>query len=121
MSKKPNGKRTFTAHFLHNGCFGGEIISDATIEIDERVFGVVNDEWRSSFYPLFTACEIAEHICYNMVVNKLTLSQMDGFAHMFNEYAKITAWPSLDDWDVTATEIIDTLPIPFPRIEPVDD
>jgi len=121
MNEKPNGKRTFTVNFLHNGCFGGEIIDDAMIEIDDRVFAVVNDEWRSSFYPIFTASEIAEHICYNMVINRLPLSGMDGFVHMFNDYAKILKHPNLDDWDVIATEIIDTPAIPFPGIEPVND
>ena len=105
MIMSNNGTKTFEVSFIHNDCSDGGIVDSAFIEIDDRVIAAVNDEWRSSFYNLFTPAEIAAHICYNMVVNRLQLSNMDGFANLFNSYAVVKTWPDLDNWDTVAIEV----------------
>jgi hypothetical protein len=52
----------------------------AILEADQQVFDVVDDEWRRSLYPLHTNEEIAEHVAYNLIVNHIGLSRMDGWA-----------------------------------------
>ncbi len=57
-----------------------------TLKINPAVFEQVDDEWRSMFYNLETPSEIVEHITYNLL-RGVTLSQMDGFADLPDEYA----------------------------------
>lgn len=65
-----------------------------SVALDQRVIDVVNDEWRSQFYDLYTAQAIAEHIAYNMAKGR-RLSQMDGFANLPDEWAQLVSM----DWD----------------------
>lgn len=79
------GKKQFN---LHLEC-------DAIIEIDDAVIQAVDDDWRSSLYDLHTPEEIARHIGYNLIVNGLHLSSMDGWADQDNSLAQVvgpTEW-----------------------------
>jgi hypothetical protein len=82
----------------------GEDIDDAWIELDQAVIDAVDDNWREMFYDIHTPEEIAAHIAYNMVINNLKLSQLDGWADQPNSNAKILEWPDLDAYDITARE-----------------
>lgn len=66
---------------------GEEITFDGIIEINDVVINSVDENWRSFFYNLTTPQEIAEHIAYNMAVNNATLSRLDGFADLPDDYA----------------------------------
>ena len=81
--------RTFTVH----------LEADVEIEIDDRAIDTVDDSWRQYFYDLETPEDIAGHIAYNMVVNRLGLSRMDGWADLDNMLAVIIAGP---DWEISA-------------------
>lgn len=71
------------------GPFNEYISWKGEIELDDAVIGAVTDEWRSKFYDLRTPQAVAENIVYNMIVNRRTLSQLDGFANLPDEYAQI--------------------------------
>lgn len=84
--------------------FRVELSVELTIELDEQVFAVVDDEWRKVLYDLTTPEEIASHIAYNMVANDLKLSQMDGWADQPDSNAHIN--PYNLDWNVEdSTEV----------------
>jgi Ser-tRNA(Ala) deacylase AlaX len=76
----------------------------AIIELDDKVISVVDDEWRSQLYDLHTPVDIAEHIAYNLVINGVGLSNLDGWADQENDNAKIISPP---DWEVNGYEIED--------------
>lgn len=63
--------------------------------LDQRVIDAVDDEWRDMFYDLPTPDDIAHHVGYNLMKGR-RLSNMDGFADMPDEWARInyTEW----DW-----------------------
>lgn len=73
----------------------------ATIEIDDAVIQAVDDDWRSSLYDLHTPEEIARHIGYNLIVNGLHLSSMDGWADQDNNLVRLIG-PT--EWTTEATE-----------------
>ena len=62
---------------------------DVIIELDDKVIDVVDDEWRSQLYDLHTPEDIAEHIAFNLVINKWRLSSLDGWADQPDENAKM--------------------------------
>ena len=68
---------------------GKEITFDGIIEIDDVVIKSVDENWRSFFYNLTTPQEIAEHIAYNIIVNNATLSRLDGFADMKDDFVRV--------------------------------
>ena len=68
---------------------GELIIFDGIIEIDDVVIKSVDEEWRSMFYNLTSPQEIAEHIAYNIIVNNATLTRLDGFADLNDDYVRI--------------------------------
>lgn len=76
----------------------------AIIELDDEIISVVDDEWRSQLYDLHTPVDIAEHIAYNLVINQVGLSNLDGWADQENSNAKIISPP---DWEVNGYEIKD--------------
>lgn len=59
-----------------------------TFDIDDAVYAVVDDEWRSVFYDLNTKDEIADHIAFNLLRGR-TLSQLDGWANMPDSMARL--------------------------------
>lgn len=73
----------------------------ATIEIDDVVIRAVDDDWRSSLYDLHGAEEIAKYIGYNLIVNGLRLSSMDGWADQEDTNIR-TVGPTY--WESDATE-----------------
>ena len=83
---------------------GGEEIDTGIIGIDQSVIDVVDDEWRTYFYQLYTPEEIAAHIAWNMVINNMRLSEIEGWL-MPDELAQMIVWPQTDDWEVKAKEI----------------
>ena len=74
----------------------------AVIKLDDAVIDVVDDDWRSQFYNLHTPEEIAEHIGYNLLVNRWPLSSLDGWADQPDTNAVIV---ERSDVDVSACEI----------------
>ena len=66
-----------------------EYNGSATIELDDQVIDVVNDEWRSQLYDLHTPEEIAEHIAYNFIFNSARLSDLDGWADQPDRNARL--------------------------------
>lgn len=79
-----------------------EFSGRAIIELDDEVIDVVDDEWRSQLYDLNTPEEIAEHVGYNLIINGISLSSMDGWADMDNKKAVIYA----SDFGVDSVEEI---------------
>lgn len=71
------------------------------VEIDDAVISVVDDEWRSVFYDLFTPEEIAEHVGLNLA-DGATLTQLDGFAALENDMARVI---TTERYDVEVEEI----------------
>lgn len=80
----------------------------ATLELDDEVINAVNDDWRSTFYNLFSPEEIAEHVGRNLILGA-RLSMLDGFADQSDSSAKLT----LEDEDIESERISDDLP-PMP-------
>jgi hypothetical protein len=86
---------------------GKEII----LFLNERVIDVVDDEWRSLLYDLKTPEDIAAHVAYNLVINRISLNKMDGWADQPKENASFD-WVSYgekedDDEIFKVTEIKD--------------
>lgn len=71
--------------------FGGS--ETAVIELDEAVISAVDDDWRAMFYDLHEPEDIAQHVGYNLIVNHLRLSQMDGWADQPDSNAKVLTHP----------------------------
>lgn len=72
----------------------------ATIELEDSVIDVVDDEWKNTLYNLETPEEIAEHIGRNMI-RGATLSDLDGWVDQPDSNAKLT----IDDTDIEVKEI----------------
>jgi len=85
-------KRTFVVDFE------GSII----IELDDNVIKVVDDEWRKQMFDIRTPEEIAQHVAFNMVANRLDLEQIDGWANLPNDRARIV---EESGWVMTTREI----------------
>lgn len=82
-----------------------EEVDTAIIDLDEICINVVDDDWRDHLYNLHTPEEIAAHIAYNLFVNGIKLTQMDGWADQKDSMVKIVKYPHLDNFDVVAIEI----------------
>lgn len=85
--------------------FRVEFTGEAVIELDDAVINVVDDEWRAVFYDLFTTADIADHIAYNLVINRASLSRLDGWADMPDDLARIIEEP---DWETYSFEVRET-------------
>lgn len=70
------------------------------VELDEQVINAVDVDWRASFYDLYTPEQIATHIGLNLI-ERVGLSQLDGFADQPNSAARIVE----DDMDTDCAEI----------------
>lgn len=82
VRKKYHVDKTWKGHYEE------DIYFDGTIELDDEVVLAVNDDWRETFYPSITTPQkVAEHIAFNMIVNDLKLSGIDGFANLPDEMA----------------------------------
>lgn len=61
--------------------FNVEITLDAEVDIAQEVLDSVDDDWREFLYSdILTEYDVVKHITYNMIVNGLPLSHIDGFA-----------------------------------------
>jgi len=80
-------KTNYIINQVWEGDNGEKIVFDGVIEINDAVIKSVDENWRAFFYNLTTAQEIAEHIAYNIIVNGATLSRLDGFADLPDDYA----------------------------------
>ena len=56
--------------------------------IDDKVIKAVDDEWRKSFYQLYTPEDIATHITINLM-SGYRLTHLDGWADMSDRDAVI--------------------------------
>ena len=70
---------------------------DLEIELDDAVIDVVDDQWRHDLYNLRTPEQIAEMIGDNMIRNRASLSELDGWADQPDNNAKIIV--SIDSKD----------------------
>jgi|GEM_PF-3337337 len=95
------GKRRFELEFLYDSSYE----DSAVIELDEAVIEAVDDEWRAVFYDLRTPEAVAKHIGYNLIVNRLVLSQLDGWADQPDANARAISRPDLTNWDIEVAEI----------------
>jgi hypothetical protein len=82
--------------------FDIEITVKTQLELDDQVIDVVDDEWRSQLYDLYTPEEIAEHIAYNLIANNARLSQLDGWADQPDSNADLKSI----NWDFEEVEEI---------------
>ncbi len=73
---------------------------NATIKIDQKVLDAVDDDWRSHYYQLFDEEEIAAHIAFNVFVNNLSLTQIDGFAHLSDDLVEVPRGDISTDCDL---------------------
>jgi len=96
-------KRKFKVHVECNMSSLGYAI----VELDQKVIDAVDDDWRHYFYNLVTPEEIAEHIAYNLIVNEVRLTQLDGWANLSDDMARIIKRPERPDWEFEAEEILD--------------
>lgn len=82
--------RTFYIDKTWKGYYEEDIHFEGGIELDDKVMSAVDDNWREVFYPsLTTPQKIAEHIAFNMIVNDLKLSGIDGFADLSDEMVRL--------------------------------
>ena len=77
---------------------------EAVIEVDDEVIDRVDDEWREHLYDLQTESEIMEHIAHNLLVNRIKLSSMDGWADMDDSKARIVS-EEYYQWDTEPMEV----------------
>jgi hypothetical protein len=87
------GKKTFRVRFDCDGY--------AVIELDDAVIEAVDDEFRRYLYPLYTAEDVARHVCANLVLNNARLSQLDGWADQSDSNAIVIEEPEffVTDYD----------------------
>jgi hypothetical protein len=86
-----------TQKFTVTFSIDGYEIDKAVIELDQHVIEQVDDEWRETFYPsIKTPEEIAALIANEMVIHKRQLTQIDGFADLRNDMAKVIRWPNFN-------------------------
>lgn len=63
------------------------ITQEVELSLHDDVIAAVTDEWRKQFYPLHTPDEIAQHVAFNLVVNRARLSTLDGWADQPDTHA----------------------------------
>lgn len=76
---------------------------EIALDIDERVMEVITDDWRSHFYNINTWEDLAAFIGYNMFINKLKLSQIDGLCDLDDGLATIM---EEGDWFQRAEKLV---------------
>lgn len=71
-------KRTFLVEF------------EAYVTIDDSVIGRgLSAEYAAAMYEHRDADEVAEHLAYNLAINNIRLSQIDGFSDMDDQLADL--------------------------------
>ena|SRR3972149_11058201 len=95
-------KRLFDIDMFRNG----DKIGTVTIEIDQSVIDNVDDAWRDSMYNLISPEDIMEHVAYNLIINKTSLSNIDGWANLPDDFARVIKDLNIyDEWQCEAREI----------------
>ena len=62
---------------------------EADIELDDRIFENVDNEFRNTLYNLSTEEEIIEHVARNVLINNFRLSSLDGWANLPDSCFKV--------------------------------
>lgn len=78
-------KHKFHIDKIWKGNYKEDIHFEGTLELDDAVIANVDDIWRKLFYDFNEPRQIADHIAFNMIVNDLTLSKIDGFANLSDD------------------------------------
>lgn len=82
--------------------FNVEVTITATITIDERALARTREkDWRDQFHRLVDDADAAAHIGYNVLVNQITLTQIDGWADSDDAFVTVNDI----DFDTTATAV----------------
>lgn len=83
--------------------FDIEMTTRVTIDLDEKLFDILNDEQWKKRYGNFLSDEhaIVDHVTYNMHFQDMVLSEVYGFGDFPDEYAEIIG----DNYDYTITKI----------------
>lgn len=80
-------KHKFHVDKTWKGNYEEDIHFEGTLELDDAVIANVNDNWHEFFYDFTELQQIANHIAFNMIVNDLTLSRINGFANLSDDMA----------------------------------
>lgn len=80
-------KHKFHIDKTWKGNYEEDIHFEGTLELDDAVIANVDDSWRKLFYDFNEPQQVADHIVFNMIVNDLTLSKIDGFANLSDNMA----------------------------------
>lgn len=78
---------------------------EALLKLDQEVINQVDDEWRESLYNLKDAEDIAAHIGFNLIFNNWKLSELDGWANLKDNMAKLIG--GIDLYGLWAEEVTD--------------
>ena len=77
---------------------GGQEVAEGLIELDQAVIEWAHsEEFRKYFLTFQNDSEVAAHIAYFMIVNKIDLSQIEGFM-MPGRLARIVEYPQTCDY-----------------------
>lgn len=80
--------------------------TEVEIEIDDKLLKSCNtDEWRAEMLPYTRDEQFAEHIAFNMGINRIQLRSIDGYADQPAGSVVMPSTRSRFDWEVEATEI----------------
>lgn len=83
-----------------------EVGDEGIIEIDQSVIDYAyTDEYKENFHKFDSDDEIVSHIVYNFIVNRISLSTLEGFM-MDDGLAKIVDYPfGYDNFGVRSEEL----------------
>jgi hypothetical protein len=83
--------------------FEVEIRGYFVLELSQDVIDqVLTEEWRNTFYKIYTPEEVAEHVAFAMIVRGFELQSLDGFANLPKDSATLMGH---EDWDTMASLI----------------
>jgi hypothetical protein len=88
MTGEMKMKQKFHIDKTWKGFYEEDIHFEGSIELDDKVIANVDDSWRKLYFD-FNTQQVAEHIAFNMIVNDLTLSRIDGFANLSDDLVSL--------------------------------
>lgn len=80
-------KHKFHVDKIWKGNYEEDIHFEGTIEFNDAVINNVDASWRKLFYDFNSLQQVIDHIAFNMIVNDLPLSRIDGFANLSDDMA----------------------------------
>lgn len=86
--------------------YSGELVEEGVVVLHPDVIAAVDDSFREHLYNLNKPEEIAEHIIFNLMVNRCRLNQLDGFIDLPADYARIEGasyWSVIHHFDEWAS------------------